>query len=154
MTAYNKDTKDLRRVPFKVPDGYFEQVAVKVMAELPDYPEAPKAELNRSLFQRMKPYLYLAAMFAGIWCMMKVFTMVGDSSYSLDNPPESVVLAMNDPDTYEFYTGQYGDCVLMSDPTGDFDIQEAILPSDGSTEALEKEFGIELDPNYENIKVF
>lgn len=58
-----------------VPEGYFESFAEKMMAQLPEVPEAPK-QIELSRWQRVKPYAYLAAMFAGIWLMMNVFHRV------------------------------------------------------------------------------
>ncbi len=79
---------------FRVPDGYFEDLNARIMDSLPAYPEAPRA-VPLSFWQKIKPYMYLAAMFAGIWVMMKVFyTVSTDSRYSLDNPPEAIVLAL------------------------------------------------------------
>ena len=30
----------------------------------------------RTLWGRVRPYVYMAAMFAGVWCMLKMFTTV------------------------------------------------------------------------------
>ncbi len=32
------------------------------------------------MWQRLKPLVYMAAMFAGVWCMMQVFTHFTDNS--------------------------------------------------------------------------
>ncbi len=59
---------------FSVPDGYFDQVFAKIGSELPERETPPVVKMTR--WQRMKPYVYLAAMFAGIWCTMKMVTMI------------------------------------------------------------------------------
>ena len=75
---------------FRVPDGYFEELNLKIMETLPPYPEAPR-KVELSLWQKVKPYVYLAAMFAGIWLMMKVFhTVTTSESLNLDNPPAAL----------------------------------------------------------------
>lgn len=58
--------------PFKVPKGYFEQLHDQLMNHLPE-PEtlttAPEAPV--SLMTRIKPWFYMAAMFAGIIFMVQ-----------------------------------------------------------------------------------
>ena len=60
----------------KVPEGYFADFASRMAKELPtqdfENEQSPKV-LPRSRWQQMRPYIYLAAMFMGIWCMMKMF---------------------------------------------------------------------------------
>ena len=57
---------------FKIPEGYFDSFYKEMSDQLPPYKPMPEV-LPISKWQRVKPYLYLAAMFAGIWMMMKVF---------------------------------------------------------------------------------
>lgn len=85
---------------YTVPENYFDSVRSKILANLPEYPkqEAPKL----STWRRMQPYLYMAAMFAGIWCMMKVIHMMSSTDMSLENPPESVAMVMADANHYEW----------------------------------------------------
>ena len=45
----------------------------------------PQVEITRvderpTLWTRLRPYAYMAAMFAGIWCMMKVFNGLTESN--------------------------------------------------------------------------
>ena len=60
-----------RESGYKVPEGYFEQFVSRMNAELPER-KLPEP-VHPSLWQRLKPYVYMAAMFAGIWLMVKVF---------------------------------------------------------------------------------
>lgn len=57
--------------PFKVPEGYFDDLNKRIIDRL----DSVKAEVPRkvSLWERTKPVLYLAAMFAGIALMFNVF---------------------------------------------------------------------------------
>ena len=50
--------------PFSTPEGYFEHFHEQLMASLPDM-EAPSTEepVRINLFTRIKPWLYMAAMF-------------------------------------------------------------------------------------------
>ena len=64
---------------FKVPDNYFADFNKKMMESLPEPVLTP--QVKPSLWVRVRPYVYMAAMFAGIWCMMHVFNdMSGVSS--------------------------------------------------------------------------
>ena len=121
IKKYGKDSG------MKVPENYFPELEARIMESLPPYVAAPKApELSR--WQRMKPYVYLAAMFMGIWLMMKVFhTVSRPMSLSLDNPPEALV-ELIDKDDYEDYAmlryydfGDEEDVILSYDSIEDFE---------------------------------
>ena len=57
---------------FKVPEGFFEQFNQQLIDSLPDV-TITNVDEKPSMWVRVRPYLYMAATFAGIWCMMKVF---------------------------------------------------------------------------------
>lgn len=62
-----------------VPEGYFADFAKKMEAALPERPELAAmgvAAAPATLWGRVRPYVYMAAMFAGVWCMLKMFTTV------------------------------------------------------------------------------
>ena len=59
------------RQPFRVPDGYFESFTGDFMRSLPKK-AAPEARVI-SFYDRLKPWLYMAAMFAGIIVLFNVF---------------------------------------------------------------------------------
>lgn len=85
---------------FRVPEGYFDRVFSEIDAKLPEHPGL-KAAAPLSRWQRLKPYVYLAAMFGGIWCTMKMVSMMSDAGpepVSLDNPPEMIAQAMSTPE--------------------------------------------------------
>ena len=64
---------------FKVPDNYFEDFNKRMVAMLPDVEITP-VDIKPTMWQRVKPLAYLAAMFAGVWCMMSVFSHFTASS--------------------------------------------------------------------------
>ncbi|MCI5784234.1 MAG: hypothetical protein MR030_07685 [Bacteroidales bacterium] len=78
-----------RREGMTVPDGYFDDFASKMMAALPEKPKAPELAPRQRIWLRVRPYAYMAAMFAGIFCMMKMFDMMRSPSADLniDNYP-------------------------------------------------------------------
>lgn len=87
------------RVPYTVPEGYFKSFKDRMMSSLPEYPEKPKHK-DLTVWQRVKPYVYLAAMFAGIWCMMQIFHNVSTSQQS---HPDDYAMAMYEPDSFDLY---------------------------------------------------
>jgi len=58
---------------FKVPENYFDDFNKRMADMLPDVEITP-VDVKPTLWQRVKPLVYLAAMFAGVWCMMTVFS--------------------------------------------------------------------------------
>lgn len=85
------------RIPsgLRIPDGYFEDTFSKIASELPA--KTPLQAMPLSKWQRLKPYIYMAAMFAGIWLTMKVFYDISSrASISLDNPPVELASLVND----------------------------------------------------------
>lgn len=87
------------KLPYTVPEGYFASLREEVMRNLPEYPEKP-VQKDLTVWQRIKPYVYLAAMFAGIWCMMQIFHRV---STAADQRPDEIAVAAYDPDLYDYY---------------------------------------------------
>jgi len=73
LTKYGKNPG------FKVPDNYFEDFNKKMADMLPDVEITP-IDIKPTLWQRVKPLAYLAAMFAGVWCMMSVFSHFSTTS--------------------------------------------------------------------------
>jgi len=73
LTKYGKNPG------FKVPDNYFEDFNKKMADMLPDVEITP-VDIKPTLWQRVKPLAYLAAMFAGVWCMMSVFSHFSTTS--------------------------------------------------------------------------
>ena len=69
-TLLNKYGKD---PGFKVPENYFEDFNKRMADMLPDVEITP-VDVKPTMWQRLKPLAYMAAMFAGVWCMMTVFS--------------------------------------------------------------------------------
>lgn len=121
-----------------VPEGYFDNFVAKMSESLPD--EAPMAlpEPKRTFWNKVRPYAYMAAMFAGIWCMMKMFGMLsgpGPDLTDINNYP-GVKTALNDVtfvndyiypavDSYELIEDIY---TLSSDSIDDLSLDS--IPAD------------------------
>lgn len=91
----NKILKQIgRHDGLTVPPGYFDDFAARMAASLPktEFEESatPAAILkSRTFWQKVRPYVYMAAMFAGVWCMMKLFSMLSTSA----DPRTSAIMA-------------------------------------------------------------
>ena len=64
------DELDPRR-PFTVPEGYFENLTQDIMAALPEQESLYSTRITVTPWMRIRPYLYAAAAFAGIFFCIK-----------------------------------------------------------------------------------
>lgn len=129
---------------FILPEGSLEEVYRKVSAELPERKLLDKPKVT--MWQKVRPYIYMAAMFAGIWCMMKMFHTMSSSEISLDNPPQFVAEAIME------LPAEDEDIYSVSDLT-DFELEQEISEKYSSIEDFERDFGYELKPQYANIEL-
>ena len=103
--------------PFKVPEGYLEGLTEQVMARIPERSrEEPKVV---SLLDRIRPWLYLAGVFAGLFIFFKVF--INPASPKADDQNSALfvqvsvsgemwqVISEDDMDYLEFMEDQYLD---------------------------------------------
>ena len=126
IKKYRKDSG------MKVPVNYFPDLENKIMDSLPPY-NLQQREPVLTRWQRVKPYIYLAAMFCGIWLMMKLFHTVSQPmTIGLDNPPEVLVQWM-DHDNYDY------DVMTLSQ-ISDYGLEYDIVMDYDSFEEFEKDF--------------
>lgn len=66
--------EQLRKEPdgFKVPEGYFEKFVQQMPEKLPEV-AITEVDETPSTWVKWRPFVYMAAMFAGVWCMMSIF---------------------------------------------------------------------------------
>lgn len=72
-----------------VPDGYFDDFSRRMNERILSEPLPQPPVVKRTFWQYVRPYVYMAAMFAGIWLMMNVFSMFGGGSATLPTTPAS-----------------------------------------------------------------
>ncbi|MBQ8225534.1 MAG: hypothetical protein IJZ86_09345 [Bacteroides sp.] len=65
--------------PFRVPDGYFEQLTSEVMNKLPEKETPAYLTREPTRWERVKPWLYMAAMFAGAALLIRVGSATTES---------------------------------------------------------------------------
>lgn len=128
-----------------VPEGFFEDFAAKMEAMLPERPEAeqPRRIEHRTTWQRIRPYVYMAAMFAGIWCMLKMFTMMGPGNIDLSIDKNHILTdALSDDNfVYEYIIDDLNDSELFDEMYNDSISVEDFTPVDSlvDTETVQAE---------------
>ena len=93
----NKKENTLDRLkgkqPFRVPDGYMEGLTNRIMESLPE-PPVMEAE-SVSLVERIRPWLYLAAVFAGMGLFFKA--IIGVNSAREDTLSDTLLVRSEVP---------------------------------------------------------
>lgn len=95
-----------------VPEGYFEDFAARMTASLPEreWERGEPRVVPRSFWQRVRPYVYLAAMFAGVWCMMNIFDFVRTGAGLGVETSATLAAAMdNDHFISDYFVNEGGD---------------------------------------------
>lgn len=104
--------------PFITPKGYMEGLTVNIMSQLPEKTIEKKAK-EISLLDRVRPWFYLAAVFAGLGLFFRV--MVGpiqtneENSLLVQTNVDSKVLPSllsEEEDYLEYLEERYVDCLL------------------------------------------
>lgn len=108
--------------PFKVPEGYFENVIPEIMKQLPEIEEQGQDEVT--LWERVKPWVYMVAMFCGL--MFSVRVMMMDNSAQTDNNIVSV--SMND--TLQNIPDEYIDPILDQAMMDDYTLYMYLTDAD------------------------
>ncbi len=130
-----------------VPDSDFLcQVYIRVSQQLPEK-KAPQQK-KRTPWQIMRPYVYLAAMFAGLWLTMRIvtsLTVAPQQPVSLDNPPVLVAQAMSTPEVAEQINlaSKVPEVSIVADAAADY----------SNMDEFEEAFDYELDPSIEKLDV-
>lgn len=137
-----------RDTGMKTPPGFLDDVYSSVNAARKPI-EFPKPE-RKTLWQSVRPYIYLAAMFAGIWCMMKMFSMMSDttSSVSLNNMPEAMAKVIQNHDVYTDVSLARD---LQSTPVSDYEISQSLEDEYSDFNEFESDFGYEFTDDYADL---
>ncbi len=91
----------------KVPEGYFDNFATQMFSELPEHKEFVPEEVPQTFWQRVRPYVYMAAMFLGIWCMLKMFTLITTTTpQTIESNPIMAEALNNESFVNEYVIGE------------------------------------------------
>lgn len=118
-----------------VPEGFFEEFAVRMEQTLPYRSEA-EAEIavmpQRALWNRIRPYVYMAAMFAGIWCMLKMFTLMspGNVDLSIENNRVLTDALSDDNFVYDYIIDDINDREIFEEMYDDSISLEEMVPAE------------------------
>lgn len=82
--------------PFTVPEGYFEHFTDKLMEQLPE--NKPQELPEVGMWQRVKPWVYMAAMFCGLMFSVRIF--MGDKHRSQSDSASGAVELTEYSDEY------------------------------------------------------
>lgn len=95
--------------PFRVPEGYFEGFTSDLMSRLP---EKEKTDVRRepTTWERVRPWLYMAAMFIGAALIIRVASPVYEKV-----PEVQQQVAVDDTDTELEYISTAIDNTMMDD---------------------------------------
>ena len=112
--------------PFTVPEGYMEGLTANIMSQLPE--REPEEEVKKvSLMDRVRPWLYMAAVFAvfaGLGLFFKVLVGPEDKAAKTDSllvktevSPASVsaLQATEDEEYLEYLEEQYAGYILAEE---------------------------------------
>lgn len=89
-----------KKNPFGVPEGYFDEFPEKMMNLIPKESDSPRT-VDIGLWDRVKPWVYMAAMFVGLMFTARMF--MGKYSQQAEQMPddaESVYSISELPDEY------------------------------------------------------
>lgn len=107
----------------KVPDGYFDSFVASMNDKLPYRPEAEdpnyisEESKPKTTWQQLRPYVYLAAMFAGIWLMLQVFASVSITTdlMPIDENPVLSEAFSDENFVYDYCYNDYSSFEIIDD---------------------------------------
>lgn len=85
----------LKENPFSTPEGYLEGLTDRIMKQIPEETIMPEAE-KVSLLDRLRPFLYMAAMFAGLGLFFKTIARF-DASHTDGRDTTSLLVKSINP---------------------------------------------------------
>lgn len=150
-----------------VPEGYFEQFVSQMSERLPyreelDMPLGHRASPKNSTWMRIRPYVYMAAMFAGAWCLIKMFSLMSPSADNTDiNRYPGLSLALEDEQfvdeyvidgvsTYDILEDSYMYSMGLGDEETDDDALEAPVDENDKNYTLPTDGDYTTAPDYDN----
>ena len=113
---YNFDEREPRR-PFTVPEGYFENLTQNIMASLPEQESIYSTNIVVTPWMRIRPYLYAAAAFAGIFFCIKAAVGINSRNNALEVAQEETTI----------YSDEYIDSFLETAMIDDYTLYYTLV---------------------------
>lgn len=109
--------KASHRSGMTVPEGYFADFRKRMTVSLPEQPwEKVAIPQKRTRWQIIRPYVYLAAMFVGIWCMLQMFDLMRTpASYEFSSNSSLMSAIDNDSFYFDYLTSSADDSELYDE---------------------------------------
>ena len=113
-----KDERELmarcgKENPFKVPEGYFEHFHEQLMSNLPETAPAAAPAERITFMTRIKPWLYMAAMFISTVFVIQGLMYVQEIKMPTTQMADSEILFTDEADMF-MATSLYDEYVLYS----------------------------------------
>lgn len=108
--------------PFTVPEGYFDNLTNDIMSRLPEKEDSPEMPTEISLWERVRPWLYMAAMFVAILLPIR-FIMNSTLSEKED------ALTANNIEQ-EVYMDEYIDAIIDHSMMDDYTLYRFLTDAD------------------------
>ena len=105
--------------PFTVPEGYFENFAKELMDKLPEKDTATAMPNTPTMWERIKPWVYMAAMFCGL--MFSIRVVVG--------PQQKEAPLFSTAETEEF-SDEYMESILDHSMMDDYTLYQYLTDAD------------------------
>ena len=113
---YKIDERKARR-PFTVPEGYFENLTQNIMASLPEQESIYSTNIVVTPWMRIRPYLYAAAAFAGIFFCIKAAVGINSRNNALEVAQEETTI----------YSDEYIDSFLETAMIDDYTLYYTLV---------------------------
>lgn len=94
--------------PFSVPEGYFENLTQEVMSRLPEKETVAVPQREATKWEKIRPWLYMAAMFVGAAMIIRVAS-------SQHTPATADPMATDDADTEMEYINMAVESSMLDD---------------------------------------
>lgn len=116
---YKLDERQPRR-PFTVPEGYFDNLTQNIMSALPEQESVYSTNITVTPWMRIRPYLYAAAAFAGIFFCIKAAMNISSRNSAAD-------MAQTQETT--IYSDEYIDSFLETAMINDYTLYYTLVES-------------------------
>jgi len=101
---------------YRVPEDYFDQLEERIMARTPETPVEAEAEPARpSLWVRVRPIVYLAAVFVSMNLVFRAFRSVIHPDSTTPQQVATATTAEEQDEAYSTYYAEYGAEVAAQD---------------------------------------
>lgn len=110
--------------PFKVPEGYFENLTTQIMSQLPEQPVLKEPAKTVTMMDRVRPWLYMAAVFAGLFLFFRAIIGITHSEDTTQQGQEPLLvhteapndqLYDEDEEYLEYLENQYANYILAEE---------------------------------------